>query len=325
MSDNERLRVLFLPLPGVPGMFGDEVVKAVTKNHEITVFDHESDVASQFTGSDVVIDLGGSVGTREMLHAATSARLWQVLGMGLDHFDLDYWKENGMPVAHCPGPLSAIPLGECALMFILMLARRYQESHALLREGVLHQPSGTELGGQRLGIVGFGSSGRELASRAKAFNMEIEAVDVVPLSPEDAEHFGVVNFVGPDGLDDILPRLDYLSVHLPLNDETHNIIDGRRLALLKPGACVINVARGELVDEEALLEFLQSGHLAGAGLDVFGEEPLPTNSPFLDLPNVALLPHVSGSTDGTARRRAALAAENCDRVAAGLEPLHRVA
>ncbi|GIS89832.1 hypothetical protein CM1200mP19_1630 [bacterium] len=102
--------------------------------------------------------------------------------------------------------------------------------------------------------------------------MEIEAVDVVPLSPEDAEHFGVVNFVGPDGLDDS-PATDYLSVHLPLNDETHHIIEGRRLALLKPGACVINVARGELVDEEALLEFLQSGHLAGAGLDVFGEEP----------------------------------------------------
>jgi len=325
MSDVKRLKVLFLPLTGVPGMFGDEVVKAVGKNHDISVFDHDGEIASQFEGVEVVVDLGGSVGTREMLHAASSAKLWQVLGMGLDHFDLDYWREYGMPVAHCPGPLSAIALGECALMFILMLARRYKESYALMQEGVLHQYSGTELGGQTLGIVGFGASGRELAFRAKAFDMKIEAIDVMPVTDEDAERYGVVFSGGPEKIDEMLPRLDYLSVHLPLNEETRHIIDRRGLSLLKPGACVINVARGELIDEVALLEALQSGHLGGAGLDVFGEEPLAVDSPFFDLPNVALLPHTSGSTDGTARRRAGLAAENCDRVAAGLEPLSRVA
>lgn len=321
----ESLNVLFLPLPGVPGMFGDEVVKAVGKNHNIKVFDHASEMAPQFEGIEVVIDLGGSVGTREMLHAAESARLWQVLGMGLDHFDLEYWREQGVPVAHCPGPLSAIPLGECAIMFILMLARRYHEAHGLLREGIIHQPSGIELENRTLGIVGFGASGRELAFRAKAFGMKIEAIDLVAPEAGDVERYGVSFFGGPNDLDEMLPRVDYLSVHLPLDKETHHIIDSRRLGLLKESACVINVARGELVDEEALVDALTEGRLNGAGLDVFGQEPLPTNSPLLDLPNVVLLPHVSGSTDGTARRRAALAAENCDRIAAGLEPLHRVA
>ncbi|MBC8187368.1 MAG: D-glycerate dehydrogenase, partial [Proteobacteria bacterium] len=259
------------------------------------------------------------------LHAAKSVKFWQVLGMGLDHFDLDYWRLQGMPVAHCPGPLSAIPLGECALMFILMLARRYHEAHELLREGVLHQPSGVELENQSLGIVGFGASGRELAFRAKAFGMKIEVNDVVAPTPEAVEHYGVSFAGGPEKLDEMLPRVDYLSVHLPLNEETHHIIDARRLGLMKKSACLINVARGELVDEEELVAALSEGRLAGAGLDVFSQEPLPVDSPLLDLPNVVLLPHVSGSTDGTARRRAALAAENCDRVAAGLELLHRVA
>lgn len=319
------LNVMFLPLPGVPKMFGDEVVKAVGKNHHIVIFDHDEEMAPQFDGVEAIVDLGGSVGTREMLHAAKSVKFWQVLGMGLDHFDLDYWRLQGMPVAHCPGPLSAIPLGECALMFILMLARRYHEAHELLREGVLHQPSGVELENQNLGIVGFGASGRELAFRAKAFGMKIEVNDVVAPTPEAVEHYGVSFAGGPEKLDEMLPRVDYLSVHLPLNEETHHIIDARRLGLMKKSACLINVARGELVDEEELVAALSEGRLAGAGLDVFSQEPLPVDSPLLDLPNVVLLPHVSGSTDGTARRRAALAAENCDRVAAGLELLHRVA
>jgi len=319
------LNVMFLPLPGVPKMFGDEVVKAVGKNHHIVIFDHDEEMAPQFYGVEAIVDLGGSVGTREMLHAAKSVKFWQVLGMGLDHFDLDYWRLQGMPVAHCPGPLSAIPLGECALMFILMLARRYHEAHELLREGVLHQPSGVELENQTLGIVGFGASGRELAFRAKAFGMKIEVNDVVAPTPEAVEHYGVSFAGGPEKLDEMLPRVDYLSVHLPLNEETHHIIDARRLGLMKKSACLINVARGELVDEEELVAALSEGRLAGAGLDVFSQEPLPVDSPLLDLPNVVLLPHVSGSTDGTARRQAALAAENCDRVAAGLEPLHRVA
>ena len=319
------LNVMFLPLAGVPEMFGNEVVKAVGKNHHIVVFDRDQEIAPQFEGVEVIVDLGGSVGTREMLHAAKSVKLWQVLGMGLDHFDLDYWRLQGMPVAHCPGPLSAIPLGECALMFILMLARRYHEAHELLREGVLHQPPGVELENQTLGIVGFGASGRELAFRAKAFGMKIEVNDVVAPTSEEVEHYGVSSASGPERLDELLPRVDYLSVHLPLDEKTHHIIDARRLGLMKKSACLINVARGELVDEEALVAALSEGRLAGAGLDVFGQEPLPVDSPLLDLPNVVLLPHVSGSTDGTARRRAALAAENCDRVAAGLEPLHRVA
>ncbi|NQU11518.1 glycerate dehydrogenase, partial [bacterium] len=114
------------------------------------------------------------------------------------------------------------------------------------------------------------------------------------------------------------------SLHLHLTPETRHIIDARRIGLMKPSACLINVARGALVDEAALHEALLQGRLGGAGLDVFAKEPPDPTLPVYRLPNVVVTPHVSGGTDGTARKRAAAAAENVDRIARGLEPLYRV-
>src|SRR5215831_2502732 len=134
----ERLKVLFLPSPTNPGLFkpwGEDVIAAIGDRHEVRVFDHGAPLGPQFEGVHVVIDHGGGVSTREMLHAATSARLWQVLGTGLDHFDLDYWRAQHMPVANTPGPFSAAALGEMALMFMLMLARRYNLAQQRLRSG----------------------------------------------------------------------------------------------------------------------------------------------------------------------------------------------
>ena len=269
--------------------------------------------------------LGGSIGTREMLHAAKSVRLWQVLGMGIDHFDLDYWRENGMPVAYCPGPASSVALGECAIMFILMLARRYPEARANVGTQTMYAPVGFELEDRTLLLVGFGASARELAYRAKALGMRILGVDIVLPESEELAHYGVDRVGTPAELDEMLGETDFLSMHLPLNNETRHIIDARRLALLPKSAYVINVARGALIDEEALVEALLDNRLAGVGLDVFGQEPLPLDSPLLSMPNAIITPHVAGATDGTARRRAEIAAENCDRVADGLEPLYRLA
>ena len=156
----KRLNVLFLPHPIKVSMFnpwGMDVVKAVSRNHDIHVLDYDKPLAAQFKGMDAVIDHGGSAGTREMVDAATDARLWQILGTGFDHFDLDYWKSKGIPVANCPGAFSAVALAESAIMFILMLTRRYPEARARLDEGELYEPMGLELEGLQLGIVGFGA------------------------------------------------------------------------------------------------------------------------------------------------------------------------
>jgi D-3-phosphoglycerate dehydrogenase len=324
----KRLNVLFLTHPVRPELFmpwGEDVVAAIGDRHNLHILDRSQPLAPQFVGIDVVIDHGGSAGTREMLDAAGAAKLWQVLGTGLDHFDLDYWRSKGMPVANCPGPFSATALAECAMMFILMLARKYPVAQANLQQQKLYEPLGRELDGLRLGIIGFGASGIELAKRAKAFGLRLAAIDVRTVSAAEVQEYGL-DFVGtPADLDNVVAEVDILSLHLHLNRETHHLMDARRLALMKPDAFLINVARGALVDEAALEGALLAGKLGGAGLDAFSQEPPDVNAPLFHLPNVIAMPHTAGTTDGTSRKRAQCCADNVDRIAAGLEPLYRVA
>jgi phosphoglycerate dehydrogenase-like enzyme len=323
---SKRLRVLFLPHPVFGEPWRRDIVKAVGERHELKIYDSDQPLLPQFEGIDVVVDFGGSMGTRPMadVAAAGSVRLWQILGTGFDHFDLAYWKEKRIPVANCPGVFTGIPLAECAMMFILLLARHWYEAQDNLRQRTMYQPLGHELENQRLGLIGFGASGRELARRAYGFGMRMSAIDVRDVPPKEREQFGL-EFAGkPEDLDRVISESDYLSLHLHLNKETRYIIDERRLGLMKPTACLINVARGALVDERALYCALAEGRLRGAGLDVFSHEPPEPDEPLLTLPNVFATPHISGVTDGTSRRRAACAAGNVDRIAAGLEPLYRI-
>jgi phosphoglycerate dehydrogenase-like enzyme len=256
--------------------------------------------------------------------AAGVCKLWQVLGTGLDHVDVAYMRTKPFAVANCPGQFSSVGLAECAMMYILMLTRHYHQAVAVFRSGARSAPLGIDLDGLVLGIIGFGSSGQELARRARGFGLRIQAVDIVPpaacvideLKPE---------FVGtPDDIDRVVAASDFLSVHLHLTDQTRHTIDARRLGLMKPEAFLINVARGALVDEAAMYDALLNGRLAGAGLDVFANEPPDPSLPVYQLPNVITTPHIAGATTGTARKRARAAAENVDRVARGLDPLYRV-
>jgi phosphoglycerate dehydrogenase-like enzyme len=256
-----------------------------------------------------------------MADVANSVVLWQVLGNGIDHFDLEYFLSKNIRVANCPGENTAIPLAECALMFMLYLSRRSKQAEQNLRKSVMHAPMGSELSDKTLGIVGFGATGRQLARRAKAFGMRVIAVDKRKLDAAELREFGFVQVNDQESLDDLLGESDYVSLHLHLTPETRHIIDARRLTLMKTGAILINVARGALVDEQALSESLATGRLGGAGLDVFSKEPPGSENPLMDLPNVIATPHIAGLTFGTSKRRSAFAAVNVDRVASGLEPL----
>ncbi|MDE2728896.1 MAG: D-glycerate dehydrogenase, partial [Gemmatimonadota bacterium] len=248
----------------------------------------------------------------------------QIVGTGFDHFDLAYIKTKGIPTANTPGLFSDVALAETAMMFIIMVSRRYREAVENLRQGRMYNPLGYELEHQTLGIVGFGASGQALARRAKPFGMRILGIDVREIESEVLDDIQPDFIGGPDDLDRVAAESDFLSLHLHLNDETRHIIDGRRLGLMKPTASVINVARGALVDEAALYDALVEGKIGGAGLDVFAQEPPDPSLPVYQLPNVVVTPHIAGVTDGTSRRRAAAAAENTDRVARGLEPLYRI-
>jgi len=319
-----RVKVLYLPLETVDAVWKEEIVKAVSPRHALAIYDPRQPLAAQFAGVEVVLDTGGSVGTRPMYDAATDAKLWQILGTGLDHVDLAYMKTKRFAIANCPGQFSSVGLAECALMYILMLARRYHEARANFAAGKMYHPLGRELEGRVLGIIGFGSSGQELARRARPFGMRIQAIDVRPIEPAVLEKLRPEFIGSPADIDRVVQASDYLSLHLHLTPATRHLIDARRIGLMKPSACLVNVARGALVDEAALHAALLEGRIAGAGLDVFSEEPPDPTRPVYQLPNVVVTPHVSGGTDGTARKRAAVAAENLDRVAQGLEPLYRV-
>ena len=319
-----RVKVLYLPLKTVDRMWADDVIAAVGDRHDLSVYDESKPLAEQFRGVEVVLDTGGSVGTHQMMDAARDCRLWQVLGTGLDHVDVDYMKSKGFMVANCPGQFSSVALAECAMMFILMLARSYHRAAENFRDGILYKPSGRELGETILGIIGFGATGQDLARRAKPFGMRIMAIDVREIEPEVLDEIQP-DFMGtPDDLDRVVAESDFLSLHLHLTPQTRHIIDARRLGLMKPTASIINVSRGALVDEQAMHEALLEGRLGGAGLDAFASEPPDPTLPVYQLPNVVATPHISGATDGTSRKRSGAAAENVDRIARDLPPLYRV-
>jgi phosphoglycerate dehydrogenase-like enzyme len=313
----QGLHVVYLSEPHIDPRY---MLDAVAPRHEVAVFDPAAPVHRQFAAAEVVIDSGGSVGTRAMLDAAPRARLWQISGSGFEHFDLAYWRSRGVPVANCPGSASAPALAERALLLCLMLAHGYKAAEANVHRGIPYQPMSTELDGKMLGLVGFGASATEFARLARAMGMRVAAVDIRDISNAEATDRGLTWRGRPEHLDELLRMSDVVSLHLHLDDSTRGIIDERRLRLLKPGAFVVNVARGALVDEAALVAALERGWIAGAGLDVFESEPPDPHSRLLQLPNVIATPHTAGNSDGSLRRRAEFCAHNIDRVAAGLEP-----
>ena len=210
------------------------------------------------------------------------------------------------------------------MAFMLMISRRRNEAMATFARAESNRPMGENLEGKVLGLVGFGASAQALAVRARAFDMRVFAVDIREIETEVVERTGPEFLGTPEDLDYVIGESDFVSLHLHVNESTRHTIDARRIGLMKPSAAIINVARGALVDEEALYAALLEGRIGGAGLDVFAQEPPDPTLPVYKLPNVYVTPHVGGTSVNTSRGRAAAMAENVDRVATGLEPLHQV-
>lgn len=319
------MKVLFIPFQDLLHPWYEGVAEPLAGRCEIELFDASRPFEQQVKDADVVVDQGGW-GTRAMIDASIEAgvKLWQVLGTGLDHFDVDYVLDRGLPLANTPGQYSASSLAEQAMLLMLCFAKNLDLCRKNLHNGKFYHPFNDDLSGRALGLVGFGASGRELARRASAFGMKVMVVEALEVSSSAAREFGL-SFVGsPSDLDAMLPQVDYVSLHVPLTSETSGLLNRQRLALLKATAVVINVARGGLIDEAALIEALQQNRIGGAGLDVFAEEPLPMSSALLQLDNVVATPHVAGGSRRTAELRGSAVAENVIRVLEGRPILHAV-
>lgn len=324
VNRGERLKVIYLPGRGADPIWQDEVVKAISPRHDLRIYDENLPIGPQFADVDAVVDLGGSYGTREMLDAAPNVRLWQIMGTGIEHFDMQYWSTRPVLVANCPGPMSAIALSEHAIFLMMLVLRDYPTQERNLAAGIMGNPLGSELEGQTLLLLGFGASARELSRRAKGFGMKVIATEIVDVDDTTREEWGADAIYPPDRLDDLIPQADVISFHLHVTPETRHTMDARRIGLMKSNAILVNVARGALVDEEAMINAVREGRIAGAGTDCATHEPADPTSRLMTTPGIVVTPHTAGVTSGTARRRAHGCAVNVDLVSEGKDPLHRV-
>ena len=226
-----------------------------------------------------------------LMDAAPHLKLIVQFGAGLEGVDLAAAQQRGIAVRNAPG-LNAQAVAEHTLFLMLALARKLPQHRRSFEGRMIGDPPGTELGGRTLGIVGLGATGRALARAVRGLGMQ-----VIGLRKRAVADDPDVSWVGGAGdLDALLARADFVSLHVPASPATRGLIDARRLAVMKPSAYLINVGRGELVDRPALLEALTQRRIAGAGLDVFWQEPPDPTDPLFAMDNVIATPHVGGVT-----------------------------
>src|SRR5437764_644098 len=231
--------------------------------------------------------------TAEVLNAATKMRVVGRAGVGVDNVDVETATRRGVLVLNAPGG-NTVSTAEHAFSLLLCVARKIPQADASLRGRKWSRKDfeGVELYNKTLGVIGMGRIGSELSRRAIAFGMRVVAYDPY-LSAARARSLQVELV---EELDDLLAHADFISLHTPLTNETRHLLDAAHIAKTKRGVRIINCARGGLIDEVALTQALRDGQVAGAALDVFEVEPLPSDSPLRDAPNVVLTPHLGAST-----------------------------
>jgi phosphoglycerate dehydrogenase-like enzyme len=306
-------------------------VRAVIEPGCVLIADDEDAILARLSAVDVLVSMTFD---RRMAAAAPRLKLVQVPGAGLDRVDRGALPA-GVWLANAYGHEAGI--AEYAIGALLALARSFVRLDGALRRGAwesqwaVDAPAPApwrELAGRTLGILGYGRIGQALARRARAFDMEVRAIR---REPSRSAGDGLAQVGGPQELDDLLRGADCLAVAAPLSEATRGLLGARELALLKPGALLVNVGRAEIVDEDALYEALAAGRIAGAALDVWYRYPSapgpawPARRPFHELPNVLMTPHVSGWTDGMMAARTRVIVGNVERAARGEPPLDLVA
>ncbi|MEM9591146.1 MAG: phosphoglycerate dehydrogenase [Pseudomonadota bacterium] len=230
--------------------------------------------------------------TKPVIEAATRLRAVGRAGIGVDNIDIPSATERGIVVFNTPDA-NATTTAELALAHLMSLSRNLPQADRAVRAGEWKPArySGVELSGKTIGVIGFGTIGRLVAERCAALRMRVLAHDPF-VAPEIMTEYSAE----AADLEALLAQADYVTLHCPLSEKTHHIIDAARLASMKPGARIINCARGGLIDEAALVDALGSGHIVGAALDVYETEP-PAGSPLLGLEDVVLTPHLGASTE----------------------------
>ncbi len=327
MGTSLKHRVLFLG-PDGPAFSGSvrDRLPADFEVHAIAATD--SSVADpdrlrrQLPDTDFLV--GWARVSREMLEQARALRLVQLIGAGHDLVDVAAARELGVTVATVQGA-NATSCAELVYGYVLSLYRHLHAATDSLRRGEwaaqeLRGRGLFELRGKTMGLVGFGALGQEVARIGRGFGVQLLYHKRTRLAPAEERRWEV----RWASLDELMAQSDIVSVQVNLEESTRGLIGRRELALMKPSALICNIGRGPVIDEAALAECLLEGRIAGAGLDVFEDEPLRADSPLLRAGNVVLTPHVAGSTREAVARAIKQACDNVLRVAAGEPPLNAV-
>jgi D-3-phosphoglycerate dehydrogenase len=285
----------------------------------VTIGEGENgDWPADAAGSDAIIMTRGNTKVTGEVMDRLGEQLKAIarVGIGVDAIDLKAASERGIQVLNTPeGPTEST--AEHAIALMLALCKNVMTGDRILRSGrqfpdLKELPQGLELAGATLGLVGIGRIGSRVAAIARVLGMKVLAYDPY-IKPERAGELGVELVAS---LQELLPRANVLSIHSPATPETHHLINADALNRMQRGSYLINVARGALVDEQALVEALRSGHLAGAGLDVYDPEPARSDNPLFGLPNTICTPHIASFTTAGVLRMQVMA---CEEVASALK------
>jgi D-3-phosphoglycerate dehydrogenase len=285
-------------------------VELLRKRFDVDI-DLDGDLAEIIADYDAIIVRSGTKLTSDLIERAERLKVIGRAGVGVDNVDLAAASKRGIVVANAPQS-TIVSAAEHTLGLLLALSRQIPQAHAALKQGRWERSrfAGLELADKTLGLAGFGRIGQQVARRARGLGMRVLAYDPY-VAPERFQDLGVER---AESLQDLLARSDFLSLHLSLTAETRGLIGEAELAGSKDGIRIVNAARGELLDEAALMDALRSGKVAGAALDVFSREPY--SGPLLELENVVVTPHLAASTQEAQDRAGVIVAE---QVAAALE------
>ncbi len=285
-------------------------VRLLQERFDVDV-DGTSDLAETIGRYDGIVIRSATNLTADLIERAERLKVIGRAGVGVDNVDVEAATRRGIVVANAPES-TVISAAEHTIGLLVGLSRNIPQAHAALKQGRWERKTygGIELADKTLGVLGFGRIGQQVARRAAGLRMRVVAYDPF-VAPERFRELGAERLETPD---DVYAAADFLTLHLPLTDETRGSIDSGAIEQMRDGVRIVNAARGELVDEEALLEGLRSGKVAGAALDVFSKEPY--SGPLLELDNVVVTPHLAASTEEAQDRAGVIIAE---QVAAALE------
>ena len=312
-------KVVFLT--GLKEALIEEVVSYSPPDYEVVVLDKsstEEQRINEVRDADFLLCYGQDP-SDEVIKSLGKCRLVQLLAAGYDRMNLDLLAELEIPCAN-NGGANSWAVADQAVLLMLAIYKQLLASDNSTREGRWAEPitgqNTFEMADKKVGILGIGNIGRQVAKRVQGFDAKVQYFDLYPLDERTAEELNVTYV----SLDELFSTSDIISCHTPLTNDTKHIVNSNTLSLMKPTAILINTSRGPVVDEEALISALQSGVIAAAGLDVFEKEPVSPDNPLLKMDNVVATPHMAGTTWDTWARRANFGFENMERIRNGEAP-----